>query len=680
MKRIITFIFTLSIALVSCKKNPKTDNSNPPLIELGPSTLIIDNATAQTIQSIDSTHIIFDGNTEQLQRLASGNIIVSAAMSNAPSGFLRKISNIVKNGTLFTLLTTEAPLTEAFKNLHIDFTTPTSSFTIAPPDVILYDVDGNNGTTNDQVKVKVNSGLSPKFHIKVDITNFNLDYAKIDGNFEGTLSTSITAGGSIGSVSKEINIYSQPIGVFTIPGTPIVIVASLRVSLGASGSINIEVVASDNKTSNINTFIEYQNGNWDKGFTRTMENQFTFSGLVGNANAKVYIEPAIDFKLWGSNWAKGSIISQGYLKASGQILPTPDCELKAGISAGAEANLKFFGWTFTAASYPDIFDYSKILYTCSVPNTQLPTLSTSPISVITNNAATSGGNVTSSGASAVSARGICWATSPHPTIANNITTNGSGTGNFASSLSGLSPSTTYYVRAYASNTQGTNYGNEIIFTTQPNSGTVTDIDGNIYTTAIIGTQVWLVQNLKTTRYRNGDPIPHITDNAQWNSSTTGAYSNYNNDQTTASTYGRLYNYYSISDTRNLAPVGWHIPTKDEISTLHNFLGGLGDTTVGGKMKELGTSHWLNGNPGATNSSGFTGLPSGERAWHPSGTSLFSGIGAQGIWWSSSLNPQDPMQAYYYHLTNHISVPSCGNCLLTGFAQNPNGFAVRCIKD
>lgn len=666
MKKLFLITWTFSMLLISCKKTDSPDNSTPPLIELGPNTVIIDNSTSQTVQSFDSTHVVFDGNTDQLQRLAAGNIIIAGATTNAPTGFLRKITSIQKNGTVYNILTSESPLTEAFKNLHIDFTTSATSFTINPPDLVLYDVDGNNGTTNDQIKVKVNSGLTPKFHIKVDITNFKLDYAKIDGNFEGTLNTSITAGGSLGSISKEVNIYSQPIGVFTIPGTPIVIVASLRVSLGASGSINIEVVASDNKTSNINTFIEYKNNSWDKGFTRTMDNQFTFSGLVGNASAKVYIEPAIDFKLWGSNWAKGSITSQGYLKASGQLLPTPDCELKAGISAGAEANLKFFGWTFTAASYPDIFDFSKVLYTCSTPNTQLPTLSTTSVTAITSNSATSGGNVTSSGASTVSARGICWATSLHPTTSNNITTNGSGTGSFASSLSGLTPNTTYYVRAYATNTQGTNYGNEIIFTTQPNAGTVTDIDGNIYTTVTIGTQVWLVENLKTTRYRNGDPIPHVTDGTQWSNLSTGAYCNYNNDINNVSTYGRLYNWHAVADSRNIAPIGWHVPTDAEWDILKNYLGG--GNVAGGKMKEVGITHWQTPNTDATNSSGFTGLPGGYR----SNQGSFIDMTIREYWFSSTQ-------------FDAINAGSRAVVYNSGYIDiSPNdkkiGMAIRCIKD
>ena len=396
-----------------------------------------------------------------------------------------------------------------------------------------------------------------------------------------------------------------------------------------------------------------------------MDNQFTFSGLSGIASAKVYIEPAIDFKLWGSNWAKGSITSQGYLKATGQLLPTPDCELKAGISAGAEANLKFFGANFSATSYPEIFDFSKILYTCSAPNTQLPTISTTSVTGITNNSATSGGNVTSIGASTVTAKGVCWNVSPHPTIANSSTTNGTNTGSFNSSITGLLPNTTYYVRAYATNAQGTNYGNEITFTTQPNSLTVTDIDGNVYTTVTIGTQTWMVENLKVTHYRNGDIIPNITDATQWGNLTIGGWCYYNNDVQNNNIYGKLYNWFTVSDTRNVSPTGWHIPTDADWTTLATFLGGM--SIAGGKMKA--TTLWNSPNSGATNTSGFTGYPNGWRGI----TGSFNSFGTNGDWWAFGLDGTgNPLGRGLYFGDAQL--------YLDGGIIKQSGYAIRCIKD
>lgn len=138
--------------------------------------------------------------------------------------------------------------------------------------------------------------------------------------------------------------------------------------------------------------------------------------------------------------------------------------------------------------------------------------------------------------------------------------------------------------------------------------TVTDYDGNVYQTVLIGDQCWMMENLKVTHYRNGDPIPHVTDGVTWGNLTSGAYCNYNNDEGNVATYGRLYNWYAVDDSRNIAPAGWHVPSDAEWQTLVDYLGG--DAVAGGKMKEAGTTHWASPNTGATNESGFTALPGG----------------------------------------------------------------------
>ncbi len=174
----------------------------------------------------------------------------------------------------------------------------------------------------------------------------------------------------------------------------------------------------------------------------------------------------------------------------------------------------------------------------------------------------------------------------------------------------------------------------------PETGTVTDIDGNVYQTVTIGTQVWMAENLKVTHYRNGEAIPNVTDNATWEGLTTGAYSEYDNDINNVATYGRLYNWYSVSDIRNMAPAGWHVPTDAEWKQLEMYLGmsqaqadatGWRGTTEGGKLKESGTTHWISPNTGATNESGFTGLPGGYRA----SNGPYTDISISASFWSST---------------------------------------------
>lgn len=296
----------------------------------------------------------------------------------------------------------------------------------------------------------------------------------------------------------------------------------------------------------------------------------------------------------------------------------------------------------------------------------LPTLNTSTTNAITQTTAISGGNVTSDGGASITARGVCWSTSQYPTTANSKTNEGTGTGSFTSNLTGLIANATYYLRAYATNSVGTAYGNEVSFKTSVDvSETVTDIDGNVYHTVKIGTQIWMVENLKTTKYRNGNPIQNITDITTWQNSTNGAYCNYNNDEGNASVYGRLYNFYAVSDNRNVAPLGWHVPSYEEWITLREF---LGSDIAGGKLKESGFVHWNSPNTGATNETGFTGLPGGT--WQGSSG---SGMGTVGYYWSSSETGTWP-PAYGFVLSN-------SNSWLPSYARSKmSPMSIRCIKD
>ncbi|MDB5226082.1 MAG: hypothetical protein JWN78_275 [Bacteroidota bacterium] len=305
----------------------------------------------------------------------------------------------------------------------------------------------------------------------------------------------------------------------------------------------------------------------------------------------------------------------------------------------------------------------------------VPTLTTNPIGSITTASASSGGNISSDGGAAVTTRGVCWNTTPGPTIVNSKTTNGTGTGSFTSFLTGLASGTTYYVRAYATNSAGTAYGNEVSFATSAGSScgpNVTDIDGNIYNVVEIGTQCWLKQNLKVKKYNNGDPV--IDGNTSWNGSD-GKYCYYNNDAGIAATYGNLYNWYAVTDSRNLCPSGWHAPSDAEWATLVNYLGG--ESTAGKHLKEAGSSHWNTTFSAGDNSSGFTGLPGSDRSHLGTFNTGNGGLGNQGIWWSTTV-----------HNTTFGGVMKMGSFgddafISSGIAGNYDqsyGFSVRCIKN
>jgi len=203
------------------------------------------------------------------------------------------------------------------------------------------------------------------------------------------------------------------------------------------------------------------------------------------------------------------------------------------------------------------------------------------------------------------------------------------------------------------------------------SETVTDIDGNVYHTVTIGTQVWMVENLKTTHYRNGNPIPNVTVNTAWNDLTTGAYCDYDNDASNSIIYGRLYNWYAVSDNRNIAPTGWHVATNTEWITLTTYLGG--SSVAGGKMKsigtiEAGTGLWHAPNTGATNESGFTAVPAGLRYYY--GPFDFKDYYSR--WWTSSEDYTD----YAWSWLAHYTTINIGN----GSDYEGYGCSVRCVRD
>jgi uncharacterized protein (TIGR02145 family) len=213
------------------------------------------------------------------------------------------------------------------------------------------------------------------------------------------------------------------------------------------------------------------------------------------------------------------------------------------------------------------------------------------------------------------------------------------------------------------------------------TGTVTDIDGNTYATIQIGAQEWMQENLKTSRYRNGDLIPTGLSNTQWQNTTSGAYAIYNDSAQYNNIYGKLYNFYAVADPRGLCPAGWHVPTDSEWNQLVKFLDPLADTTIygsqssiaGGFMKTVGdlqsgTGLWQAPNTGANNSSGFSGLPGGWR--YPTGGYNF--LGFNGLWWSSATS--NPNYANHHMLEWKESN-------VYGFDDFVwAGFSVRCVKD
>ncbi len=212
--------------------------------------------------------------------------------------------------------------------------------------------------------------------------------------------------------------------------------------------------------------------------------------------------------------------------------------------------------------------------------------------------------------------------------------------------------------------------------------TVKDIDDNIYKTIKIGSQWWLVENLKVTRYRNGDSIHHVPDDLEWPVIKSGAYSIYDHAGLNIDTYGLLYNWFAVNDNRGIAPVGWHIPTDDEWKELEIFLGmeqsEVDDdfwrgTNEGGKLKEADFMHWKNPNEGATNESGFTALPNGYRN---NKSSEFSTITYQAHFWASTEYNSTQPKDFAWGRSLHRQKSTVSR----RYHDKQTGFGVRCIMD
>lgn len=307
---------------------------------------------------------------------------------------------------------------------------------------------------------------------------------------------------------------------------------------------------------------------------------------------------------------------------------------------------------------------TSLISCCKKKLETLPILTTEEAKSITQSSVITGGNITDNGGAQIEARGVCWSLEQNPTLEDSFTSEEKGNGVFSSNITDLNPDTRYYVRAYATNRVGTAYGNEIEFTTLK----LIDIDGNTYKTIVIGTNVWMAENLKTTKFNDGSPIELVENKFTWGQLTTAAYCWYNNDKVqVGNTYGALYNWFAVN-TLKVCPSGWHIPSKSEWTTLINSIGG--ESVAGGKLKEMGTLHWLSPNSGATDEYGFSVLPGGYR----SDVGDFFNIASFAYLWSSSEGIASEAWGYDF-------VYDASRVRKSNYVDNKTmGFSVRCIKD
>lgn len=351
-----------------------------------------------------------------------------------------------------------------------------------------------------------------------------------------------------------------------------------------------------------------------------------------------------------------------------------------------------------------IDNLQETINSLSTTTSTLPTITTSSISNITESSAISGGIVTDDGGENLIAKGICWSTIQNPTIADNTTDNGTGIGVFNSSITGLSANTTYYVRAYATNNNGTAYGNEISFTTLsapvdgqscPSAAIVIDVDSNIYNTVQIGSQCWMKENLKSAHFSDGTGINSVNPSPNY-SGPAGANRYYNSGNWfynwDAVMHGSSSSVANPSGVQGVCPVGWHVPSENEYKQLISYIKSNNEYTCNGiennTAKALASKNgWttstkacaVGNTPSNNDTTGFTALPKG----YFSSAGFFSSVGKESCFATSTESSSS--QIRIFHISYDQAYAAVVNYFDGGVSGGTNAikrdaFSVRCVKD
>lgn len=289
---------------------------------------------------------------------------------------------------------------------------------------------------------------------------------------------------------------------------------------------------------------------------------------------------------------------------------------------------------------------------------------------ITQTSVVCGGKITNDRGFEIIDKGICWSEDPNPDIESNIISASTDSDEFYITLTGLTPDTQYFLRAYATNKFGTSYGTIKNFKTLKDCpATVMDADGNVYQTVFIGNQCWMAENLKTTKYSDGSEIYHENNYQPWINATNGLYCYYSNNYSEfGEFFGGLYNGHAVLSGK-ICPENWKVPSSDDWKELVEFLGG--ESVAGGKLKEEGTAFWHSPNNAATNQFGFSARGGGYRH----GTfGNFDAIRHNGYWWSSTINEDNNNLIKIVEIDKNTSLIHYSD-----FNKN-YGISVRCILE
>jgi uncharacterized protein (TIGR02145 family) len=511
-KRAFLLATLLVVALIGCKDSSTNfvPDADPFLQQqsFGEATFAENtiNLSQETLESSllevssDGTEFVFSAGDPAVEALRPGTVMVMGVSEKTPMGALRKVDRVERSqgrtvagqtmsGSAVVVYTIDTTMEEAFESLELI----TGEIVLSPMDVdsIVYKVP----------ELGLREKITRKSHPDVFDDGHSIKFSQIfahnaDTSFVVKLSGDITFDLSMNldiqiryGVLRDISLYTSskvesslklestyevsfekvhvlfeywfPPQVFG----PVVLLPIFEIIVGADGVLRAELSVESKLTSSYKAGIKYENQQWQP--INEFQNKFDPPSyhLGGIASSKYYIQPTLNILLYGVVGPYAYV--QGYLKASADINRLPTFKLEGGITSKAGFNVRILGF-FRADVGVDVYDWNEIIYQSPV----LPTLSTAAVSSITQTTAVSGGNVSATGGVAVTARGVVWSTTQNPTVDSNsgITSDGTGTGSFESSISGLTGSTMYYVRAYATNSAGTAYGEQREFTTAAGGG------------------------------------------------------------------------------------------------------------------------------------------------------------------------------------------------------------------
>ena len=689
MKSFLTLAF-VTLFLISCSKD---DDRQPAQttegVVLYDNVKIVDNEVMQlnTSQELLETGIYKFTISGTAPEIKIGDVIVG----DQNGGFLRKVTSVNLTGSAMTLQTTQGSMTDVFKKGAFNFDTgmdgmtqgktAAEGFGYTIDDFVLY----NEGPLN----ITLNSGqvsLNPNWHFNFDFDENGVQLfemkaqdAILDGSFTATVTTQQAVNTSYNSsvlandtpFTKTYTVWVPAVLLGVPVEVPVVVVVEVDVIADFSASINAAVSRQATFESN-NVFdlgFSYSGGQWDGLYDLDSDNSYTQGQTSGNAGFTVNLglTPKISAKLYGVVGPNASLGLKEELK--GNIAsPALDWDFTADVwlktTLGVAAGFSILDYDVTA-SYTETWETDRLSYT-------------TPFKIESISGSNQIGQQGQALPQPVKVRVLDNLDNPQKNVPVYFTViEGGGTVEAESILTDD--------EGYAETTWtlGNEVAHELHATAKKADGTVIsgspavffataedvpfDCDGlTTYPQITIGAQIWMQKNLDICYYRNGDPIPEVQDAAEWASLTTGAWCYYENNTANGPVYGKLYNWYAVNDPRGLAPEDWHIPTGTEWENLISYLGG--SEAANAKIKSL-TSDW-NSLDGATNSSGFTGLPGGYRGSNDI-ISHFSAPGDMGVWWSSTEIDGEAWGLLVESGTESLWALQC---------VKKCGYSIRCIKD